>query len=123
MRFAPTAIISLSGQSGPLPRGSSVISHIGISPPLLVLVLRPSSALTLSPLHQPTAPRAEAFTLSSSGSPIVPTLVAEPNPALPVLGSFVFPASIDSIVLATLTQQVRCLSRLAQEMQALAQAM
>ena len=50
-------------------------------------------------------------------------LIALPGPSLPALESFVFQVTLDSTALVALAQQVQSLSRLAQEMQALAQAM
>ena len=69
MSFAPSAIIPLSGQFAPLPRGSSVISHAGMSSPPPVVVSRPLSSLSSSPLCLTLGPRAEAFTSTSLGSP------------------------------------------------------
>ena len=123
MSFAPSAVIPLSGQSAPLPRGSSVISHAGMSLPPPVVVLHPLSVVPSSPLCLTLGPRAGAFTSTSLGSPTVPPLVAQPNPASPILGSLAFPATINSTILATLTQQVQSFSLLAQETQALAQTM
>ena len=122
MPFEPTAVILPPGQSTPLPRGSSVISHAKMSLPPPVVVLCPLSAVPLSPLCLTLGPCAKAFTSTSLSSPTVPPLVAQPNLALPIPEYLAFPATIVSIVLATLTQQVQSFSLLTQEMQTLAQA-
>ena len=121
--FALIATTPLSGQSAPLPQGSSMVSHAGISPPLPIVVLRLLTALPSSPLCQTLGSRAEASTSTSLGSPIALPLVALPNLASLVPEPLAHPATIDSTVLATLTQQAQSFSQLAQEMQALAQAM
>ena len=53
----------------------------------------------------------------------MPPLLALPGPTLLALESFVFLAALDPPALAALAQQVQSISRLAQEMQALAQTM
>ena len=121
--FEPTTAILLSGQSAPLPQGSSVVSHARVSPPSPAVASRPLLAVLSSPSRLAIGPRAEAFTFSPPGSPVRPPLLALPDPPLPTLESFVFPTALDSSALAALAQQVQSISRLAQEMQALAQAM
>ena len=83
-----------------------MVSHAGVSPLPSAEASHPLSDVPSFPSCLALGPRAEASTLTSSGSPTMPPLLDLPGSSSPALESFVFLAALDSSTLAALAQQV-----------------